>query len=170
MDSDLNAAMRYLSSPAGSFWKWDDKGEVVVWTDGSTIAFREELAAILGRLEPQGLPQIDAVMLLVAATRGYWSERSRSLKDQLAGRTRARDSAGISNPAPARPDRCRAADVGRSTRLFHCHFAFTGRHSSERVDVVRISSVREPHRLDQHGFARRACRPSFETRTPSPSW
>ena len=88
MDSDLNAAMRYLSSPAGSFWKWDDKGEVVVWTDGSTIAFREELAAILGRLEPQGLPQIDAVMLLVAATRGYWSERSRSLMDQLAGRTR----------------------------------------------------------------------------------
>ena len=99
MDSDLNAAMRYLSSPAGSFWKWDDKGEVVVWTDGSTIAFREELAAILGRLEPQGLPQIDAVMLLVAATRGYWSERSRSLMDQLAGRTRARDSEIPSNVA-----------------------------------------------------------------------
>ena len=69
--------------PDGSFWRWDDQGAVIVWSNGSTIAFREELATILKRLAPKGLPAIDAVLLLIASTRAYWETDSSKLRQYL---------------------------------------------------------------------------------------
>ena len=74
MDDQLRHALQYLSAPAGSFWKWVDNGDVVRWSHGVTIAFREELAIVLKRLEPRGLPALDSVLLLIAATRTSWLE------------------------------------------------------------------------------------------------
>ncbi|MBN1853690.1 MAG: hypothetical protein JW829_13240 [Pirellulales bacterium] len=42
------AARCYLAPPAADwFWKWGDSGKVLLWKDGQTIAFREELIAVL---------------------------------------------------------------------------------------------------------------------------
>ena len=59
------------------FWHWDIESEdlaadVVAWTDGSTIAFRPEIRAVLESLAPDGLPPFDAVVLLLAACRDSW--------------------------------------------------------------------------------------------------
>jgi hypothetical protein len=43
---------------------------VVVWEDGSTIAFREELLPIRESLQPMGLPPFGALVLLLAGLRG----------------------------------------------------------------------------------------------------
>ncbi|MGD9127067.1 MAG: hypothetical protein PVH19_06780, partial [Planctomycetia bacterium] len=72
-------AHNYLHSQYDTFWQWQDSGEVVTWADGKTIAFREELAAVLQYLAPQGLPPLGAVLLLLAATHDNWSESSDEL-------------------------------------------------------------------------------------------
>ena len=61
------------------FWHWDIESEdlaadVVAWTDGSTIAFRPEIRAVLESLSPDGLPPFDAVVLLLAACRDSWEQ------------------------------------------------------------------------------------------------
>lgn len=78
--SDVNArAARYLTPPDGAFWRWSDDGDVVEWSDGPTIAFRSEVAAVLARLSPHGLPAMDLVVLLLAACRDTWGEDPRGL-------------------------------------------------------------------------------------------
>ena len=84
MDKNFEEALRYLMPPMGSFWRWDDQGAVVVWSRGSTIAFREELSKVLKRLAPKGLPSIDAVLLLIASTRAYWENDSIKLRQYLS--------------------------------------------------------------------------------------
>ena len=71
-------ARRYLAPFVSSPWRWDDEGEVIVWRDGPTIAFRGEVQEVLARLAPHGLPPFHAVVLLLAACRDGWpSESSR---------------------------------------------------------------------------------------------
>ena len=84
MDEKFQAAMKYLSTPAGSFWKWVDDGKVVAWTHGATVSFREELAGVLRRMSTRGLPPLDPVLLLIAATRAYWTEDSVPLRKKLS--------------------------------------------------------------------------------------
>jgi len=87
MDDEYKIALAYLSTPANdSFWKWDFESEVIVWSSGSTIAFREELAVVLAKLSGEGLPPIDAVLLLIAATRAYWAEDSLALQHEIRSR------------------------------------------------------------------------------------
>lgn len=67
-----DAARRYLAWPWKTFWTWRDDGETLAWADGRTIAFRAEIALVLERLAPGGLPPFSAVALLLAATRASW--------------------------------------------------------------------------------------------------
>ncbi|MDB5343288.1 MAG: hypothetical protein JWP89_1665 [Schlesneria sp.] len=83
MDDEVRTAMKYLSTPAGSFWKWVDEGRVVAWKHGATVAFREEVGAVLERLLVRGLPPFDSVLVLLAATRHYWPEDSVAWRNQL---------------------------------------------------------------------------------------
>ncbi len=76
----LTLAHDYLAPPAFSFWKWDDAGDVVVWDDGTTIAFRAELCEVLNRLAPAGLPPLNAVLLLLAACRDSWQDSAPGLE------------------------------------------------------------------------------------------
>jgi hypothetical protein len=101
MNDNYLAALRYLSMPIRSFWKWDDGGAVVVWRSGGTITFREELAAVLRRLAPQGLPSIDAVLLLIAATRSGWITDSKELREVAASQLPGIDSPGATPPFSA---------------------------------------------------------------------
>src|SRR5262245_41184731 len=63
----------YLLPPPNSFWEWREGGEVITWKDGKTIAFRDELRAVLAWLAPHGLPPLDTVALLLSATHDAWS-------------------------------------------------------------------------------------------------
>ena len=74
---EQSAAVRaYLAPFASSFWRWDDEGEVITWSDGSTIVFRAELAGVVAQLASGGLPPLGAVVLLLAASRDGWPGES----------------------------------------------------------------------------------------------
>jgi hypothetical protein len=63
-------AVAYFQSEQNDPWGWTENGRVLVWADGTTVAFREEIADILEALAPDGLPPFQAVMVLVGACRG----------------------------------------------------------------------------------------------------
>ncbi|HTB83794.1 MAG TPA: hypothetical protein VK742_09090 [Candidatus Sulfotelmatobacter sp.] len=69
MNPDRQQMIEYLRAPAGGLWRWAENGAVLVWRDGSTIAFREEIVQILDWLKPNGLPSFGAIVLLLAACR-----------------------------------------------------------------------------------------------------
>src|SRR6185295_3201779 len=62
--------IEYLRAPADAEWRWADNASAIVWRDGSTIAFREEISQILEWLAPNGLPPFGSIVHLLAATRG----------------------------------------------------------------------------------------------------
>jgi hypothetical protein len=64
----------YFAPTAHPYWRWEDEGNVITWADGTTIAFRAELVAVLERLRSQSLPPIGSVVLLLAACRDSWGE------------------------------------------------------------------------------------------------
>lgn len=64
------AAIDYLRRPPGAPWRWEENGRVLVWSDGTTLLFREELAILVERLAPTGLPPFEALVVLLAASRG----------------------------------------------------------------------------------------------------
>src|ERR1022692_3666346 len=70
MNPDRQQAIDYLRGPANGLWRWAENGSVLVWRDGSTIAFREEIVQILQWLAPNGLPSFGALVFLLAACRG----------------------------------------------------------------------------------------------------
>ncbi len=73
MSPASNDVQAYLDATYDSwFWRWSDDGRVVTWQDGTTIAFRDELFYVLRNLAPQGLPSLDALVLLLAACRSSW--------------------------------------------------------------------------------------------------
>lgn len=71
-DRDL-AIREYFGPPDSQFWQWQDHGESFGWIDGKTIAFSNEIAAILQQFSSSEPPRIGALLLLVAATRSTWS-------------------------------------------------------------------------------------------------
>lgn len=80
-----HAAIEYLRVPAGAPWKWEEQGGVVVWHDGTTILFREELTLLLERLVPTGLPPFPSLVLLLAACRGKLPQGAASHSEATTG-------------------------------------------------------------------------------------
>src|SRR5258708_1714250 len=70
MNPDRQQALEYLRVPAGGLWHWAENGAVLVWRDGGTVAFREEIIQVLESLAPNGLPSFGAIVFLLAACRG----------------------------------------------------------------------------------------------------
>ena len=73
--------LSYFAATPASPWQWSADGRVVVWYDGSTVAFREELAGILERLLPSGWPSFGSIVLLCAAIKGKVPDASWLLGD-----------------------------------------------------------------------------------------
>ncbi len=80
MNGELTAIRDYLRPPPDSFWKWTEDGEAIVWRDGRTIAFRQEVEAVLSRLQSRGLPPFGSIVMLLAACRNSWPKT----KEQFA--------------------------------------------------------------------------------------
>ena len=72
MSANREIAAEYLRTPPGAPWRWEDGGRALVWQDGATVAFREELDAIFERLSPGGLPPFPVLVCLLAACRGRY--------------------------------------------------------------------------------------------------
>ena len=93
MNEQIRNVYDYLSTPGCAFWCWAENGRIITWEphftreSRSVITFREELGEILQALAPRGLPQLDAVLLLIASIRDAWiheSQRLRSSHTMLA--------------------------------------------------------------------------------------
>lgn len=77
---DLDAhTLRYFVPPEDAFWRWSSDGDAVEWADGTTIAFRPELLAVLQPLAAHGLPSFDLVLLVLAACRDSWRDDTAQL-------------------------------------------------------------------------------------------
>lgn len=74
--SATSVVATYFQPPQGYFWRWAEGNAVVEWLSGTTITYREELAALLASLAPEGLPPLGAVLLLLAACNGAWAHNS----------------------------------------------------------------------------------------------
>jgi hypothetical protein len=70
MNPERQQAISYLHAPSNGLWRWAEDGNVLVWSDGATVAFREEIVQILQWLAPNGVPPFGAVALMLAACRG----------------------------------------------------------------------------------------------------
>ena len=83
---NLDQVQKYLLPHSDSFWNWNWSERSIQWKTGTTIAFAEELAAILERFIERGLPRMDCALLTIAALRESWSclnenaEQDRSLR------------------------------------------------------------------------------------------
>lgn len=64
------SAMAWLRPEADACWSWDPTCEVILWHDGSTLLFREELGQIIERLLPAKVPNAGLIFLLLAAVKG----------------------------------------------------------------------------------------------------
>ncbi|MBO0358103.1 hypothetical protein J0X19_09125 [Hymenobacter sp. BT186] len=67
-------ALSYFQSPQPYFWHWVENGEVIEWTNGTTICYREELVQLLSYLAPDGLPSLSTLLLVLAACNDGWGE------------------------------------------------------------------------------------------------
>lgn len=74
MTLDRNQIREYFSPATASYWRWEENGRVLAWSDGATICYREVLESVLARLAPHGLPPLGSVLLLLAACRDNWAE------------------------------------------------------------------------------------------------
>lgn len=63
----------WLTPPDHYLWQWDEDGHAS-WRDGSTIAVREEIAALLAFLAPSGLPPLGSLLLVIMACQGRASQ------------------------------------------------------------------------------------------------
>src|SRR5690349_2152756 len=70
MNPERQQALDYLRAPGAGLWRWAEDGTVLVWQDGTTIAFREEVMQLIEWLSPNGLPSFGAIVFLLAACRG----------------------------------------------------------------------------------------------------
>jgi len=66
MSADRQQAIEYFRAPANGLWRWAESGSVLVWHDGATLAFREEINQILEWLAPHGLPPFGSLVFLLA--------------------------------------------------------------------------------------------------------
>lgn len=67
----------WLTPPDHYLWQWDEDGHAT-WRDGSTIAVREEIAALLSFLAPSGLPPLGSLLLVIMACQGRASQIHRA--------------------------------------------------------------------------------------------
>jgi len=62
------STIHYAVPPHAYFWQWSDDGTAMEWADDHTLAFSEEILAILKSLaDLGGIPPLGSVLLLHAA-------------------------------------------------------------------------------------------------------
>ncbi len=70
MNAEQSIGLQYLRARGSDPWRWAEDASVLVWKDGTTVAFRAEILQVLDALAPGRLPPFGSVVLLLAACRG----------------------------------------------------------------------------------------------------
>jgi hypothetical protein len=65
---------KYFQAPKNYFWQWTDNADVIEWKDGRTICYQRELAFILKEVASYGLPPLNVVLLICAASLVEYNE------------------------------------------------------------------------------------------------
>ena len=103
-DESQSLAVQYLTPSLDSPWHWHDGGRVIAWSDGKTVAFRQQVETVLARLAPQGLPPFGSIVLLLAACRDGWENSSprQSIVNyaRVFGQWRTHDDSRVSVQSP----------------------------------------------------------------------
>lgn len=58
----------YYQTYSNYFWQWEEEGDVLAVTGGSTIGYREQVAEILIGLAENGLPPFGSILLVIIAS------------------------------------------------------------------------------------------------------
>lgn len=70
----MTPARKYFRNELSSYFVWADHGRELCWCNGTTIAFHEEISAVLDRLVYQDFPDFSTLALSLATLRNSWPE------------------------------------------------------------------------------------------------
>ena len=68
----VEKANLYFSPRAKDFWRWAEHHQVIEWSNGKTICYRNELIEILKELQPNGLAPLESILLILSACKPEW--------------------------------------------------------------------------------------------------
>lgn len=139
MDDTRNWAIGYLAARGDAPWRWADDGEVITWADGTTIAFREEVAFVLEWLIPQGWPPFGALVWLLAACRGKLPPST--ISDVPFAPTLDREAAPGQLPLSAFVERVRAAQASVEAVLAGIARLPEATRSSQKAKAVIAEAI-----------------------------
>ena len=88
MNSIQRQSYKYFGATTNDFWKWGDDGNVIEWTDGTTICYRKDLGLVLEGLVPFGFPSLSTVLLLMSACQNRWGKNKNQIEKNLEQFTR----------------------------------------------------------------------------------
>ena len=140
MDDARNWAIGYLAARGDAPWRWADDGEVITWADGTTIAFREEVAFVLEWLLPQGWPPFGALVWLLAACRGKLPPPT-AVSDVPRAPTNDSEATAGQLPLSAFADRVRAGQASVEAVLAGIARLPEGARSSPKAKAVIAEAI-----------------------------
>ena len=85
----------YFTPPKAAFWQWGENNNVIEWTNGSTICYRDDLLQLLKGLADDGLPYLNTVLILVAACSKKWTQEEFSFIEKMAANAEEDDSTSV---------------------------------------------------------------------------
>ncbi len=67
----------YFTCPPNTYWQWADGMEVIEWGHGSSICYRNDLNQMLWQMSDNGLPSLQLLLLVLAATKEQLTANNR---------------------------------------------------------------------------------------------
>ncbi|MFK7820603.1 MAG: hypothetical protein AB8G99_17920 [Planctomycetaceae bacterium] len=77
----------YFDKAKSPFFKWGDHGNALLWDSGLTIAFAEEIVAIMRRTAKGRLPPFNTIAVLLSACRSNWPDARTFLENIVPNET-----------------------------------------------------------------------------------
>ncbi len=69
-----NWKWNYFRPDGNTFWDWNATGDALIWWNGETLSFYQEIDLVIRRLQPHGLPRFEEILLVLSACRKNWPE------------------------------------------------------------------------------------------------
>lgn len=95
----LTIAANYLAPHGDAFWRWSKDTEALEWSDGTAIAFYQEVESVIEILGTHQLPPFQSIVILLGACQYNWLNTSRF--QLLIGYTQLLDKAKLEQRLPA---------------------------------------------------------------------
>lgn len=99
----MTAHLKYFRSELSTYFMWSDHGRELCWCNGTTIAFYEEITAVLDRLAEQNLPDLSSIALGLATLRTSWPDIAAQLTNAVTS-LRFSKNAGVRRVVDSREE------------------------------------------------------------------